>query len=233
MNLISILLGLTIIGVYFFVNASKKTRQLNYIDRYYFHKGIRSKLLQKHPQLTEQQADTVFKGLRDYFRVCHMAKKRMVSMPSQIVDDVWHEFILSTRIYDNFCAKAFGRFLHHTPAEAMQMPTKAQEGIKRAWRLSCSLEKINPKHPDRLPLLFAIDSLLQIENGFIYQLNCSSPATNRSALAYCASHIGCTSGCSGDSGGVFDSLSDTSSVGEDGGSGCSGGCSGGCGGGGD
>jgi hypothetical protein len=209
--------------IYFAIRANK-ARQLKYIERYHFHKGIRQKLLQKHPQLTEQQLDMVFQGLRDYFRICHQAKNRMVSMPSQVIDDAWHEFILSTRIYEKFCAKAMGRFLHHTPAEAMATPAIAKNGIKRSWRLACALERINPKKPVRLPLIFAMDGLLNISNGFIYQLDCKK----NPAGGYCASHIGCSSGCGGSS----DSSSDTTDSGDsDDSSGCSGGgCGGGCGG---
>ncbi len=205
--------------IYFAIRANK-ARQLKYIERYHFHKGIRHKLSQKHPQLTEQQLDMVLQGLRDYFRICHQAKNRMVSMPSQVIDDAWHEFILSTRIYEKFCTKAMGRFLHHTPAEAMPTPTLAKSGIKRSWRLACALEQINPKKPVRLPLIFAMDGLLNINNGFIYQLDCKKNA----AGGYCASHIGCSSGCGGSS----DSSGDASDSGN---SGDSSGCSSGCGGG--
>ena len=62
-------------------------------------------------------------------------------MPSQVVDDAWHTFILFTRNYELFCRKAFGRFLHHTPAEAMAGQTTATEGIKRTWRIACQLER--------------------------------------------------------------------------------------------
>jgi hypothetical protein len=223
MSLFFILLAAAI-GVYYLIASLKTTRQLGYIDRYGFHKAIRSKLLQKYPGLTEQQADKVFEGLRDYFRICHRAKTRAVSMPSKIVDAAWHEFILFTRGYHQFCGKAFGRYLHHTPAEAMRTPTQAQDGIKRAWQLACSLENINPRHPERLPLLFAIDALLQIEHGFIYQLDCTSRATNNSTVVYCASHIGCASGYSRDAGADSDGSIEASD------STCSGGCSGGCGG---
>jgi hypothetical protein len=210
--------------IYFAIRANKAKR-LKYIERYQFHKGIRQKLSHKYPQLTEQQLDMVFQGLRDYFRICLQAKNRMVSMPSQVVDDAWHEFILSTRIYEKFCAKAIGRFLHHTPAEAMSSPTLAKSGIKRCWRLACALEQINPKKPVRLPLIFAMDGLLSINNGFIYQLDCKK----NPAGVYCAGDIGCSSGCGGSS----DSSSDAADFGgSDDSSGCSsGGCGGGCGGG--
>ncbi|MGF1766345.1 hypothetical protein L4D06_03005 [Enterovibrio makurazakiensis] len=55
-------------------------------------------------------------------------------------------------------------------------------------------ESINPIHPAKLPLLFAIDAKLNIEDGFIYSLDCQ-----KTSSSYCASHIGCSSGCAGSS----------------------------------
>jgi len=219
MSLYFLVIGAVLLSLIYFAARANKARQLKYIEQNHFHNGIRRKLSQKHPQLTEPQLDMVFQGLKDYFRICHQAKKRIVSMPSQVIDDAWHEFILSTRIYEKFCIKAMGRFLHHTPAEAMPTPTLAKTGIKRTWRLACALEQINPKKPLRLPLIFAIDGLLNINNGFIYQLDCKK----NGAEGYCASHIGCSSGCGG-SGDAFDSGSSDSS-------GCGSDCGGGCGGG--
>lgn len=102
-----------------------------------------------------------------------IANGKMVAMPSEIVDVLWHEFILFTRAYEQFCQQAFGRFLHHTPTEAMPQKTVATEGIKRTWRLACAKEGINPRDPEKLPLLFAIDSMLDIKDGFI------TPLTNK------------------------------------------------------
>jgi hypothetical protein len=150
------------------------------------------------------------KGLKEYFHIANMANKQFVSMPSQVVDIAWHEFILFTVKYQNFCSKAFSRFLHHVPAESMRTPTMAQEGIKRAWQLSCKREKINPEAPSKLPILFRLDAALNIPNGFVYKKDCKSSAGD----GFCASHIGCGSGSGADSGGH----------------GCSSGCSGGCGG---
>lgn len=166
----------------------------------------------------------VFDALRDYFTLCNQAKKRMVAMPSQVVDVAWHEFIIFTRSYEIFTRKAIGRFLHHTPTEAMKAPTLAQDGIKRAWRLACAKENIDPFAPSRLPLLFSIDQLLDIEDGFHYTLNCKDQSTPQQTNRYCAGHIGCAAGCGGSgdsSGGLFDFLGDSS----DSGGGC-GGCGG-------
>ena len=186
------------------------------IARFAPHPSVLSKFRQLHPNLSLAQERQVIDGLRQYFRLCLRAQRRMVSMPSQVVDDLWHQLILHTRVYEQFCQQAFGRFLHHTPAEAMSSPTQAQTGIRRAWYLACKDERMHPKRAARLPLLFALDASLNIANGFYYQLHCD-PATTS---GYCASSIGCgggSDGCGGDSGGDSDGGGD-------------GGCGGGCGG---
>ena len=204
---------------------ARHRRRLAFIERYRFHPAIRRKVQERYPQLTEQQVETVFAGLRDYFHICSQAGRRMVSMPSQAVDVAWHEFILFTRAYQAFCEQALGRFLHHTPTEAMQTPTLAQTGIKRAWRLACARERISPSAPTQLPLLFAIDALLNIQNGYRYSLDCQDRSSPLYGDGYCAGHIGCAAGCGGDSG---DSEGAGDSGGSDGGDG--GGDGGGCGG---
>ncbi len=35
--------------------------------------------------------------------------------PSKLVDDVWHEFILCTKAYYDFCDRHFERMIHHFP----------------------------------------------------------------------------------------------------------------------
>jgi len=200
-------------------------RRAAYIGAYPYQRFLDKRLASRRPELSPEQRQAVFAALDDYFQLCRKAGRRMVAMPSQAADDTWHEFILFTRQYDKFCRHAFGRFLHHTPAEAMRTPTQASDGIKRAWRLAGAHEKINPKQPERLPRIFALDAALGIAGGFVYHLDCMAARNGSAGSGYCASHIGCSgggSGCAGDSG---------ASDGDSGGDG--GGCGGGCGGGGD
>ena len=106
----------------------------------------------------------------------------------------------------------------------MPEPQLAQAGIKRAWRTSCQRAVLNPKEPSHLPLLFTIDSDLNIADGFCYVVNCAGLHDKRQqADVYCAGHIGCGGGCSGSSGGCSA---------DSGGSSCSScsSCGGGCGG---
>lgn len=213
MDFLSLLALLALVVIALPITAKIKQRgRERFIDDHRFPSLISKAVLDSYPHLSTAQVQQVLLGLKQYFQLCNHAGRQLVAMPSQVVDVAWHAYILSTRQYQQFCQNAFGRFLHHTPAEAMQSPTQAQLGIKRAWRIACAREQINPKTPDRLPLLFALDAELGIANGFRYQLDCQA----RNGSGYCASHIGCSSGCAGSSG------SD---------SGCSGGDGGGCGGG--
>ena len=82
----------------------------------------------------------------------------------------------------------------------MRAPTDAQDGIKRAWRLACRRDGIDPKAPQSLPLLFALDAMLGIAGGFVYQVDCLAAAQAGAGTGFCAGHIGCGGGCSGGDG---------------------------------
>ncbi|MFC3966143.1 hypothetical protein [Nocardia jiangsuensis] len=64
-----------------------------------------------------QPRDLVITGLRQWLRCCGAALRddRMIGMPSHAVDEAWHGLILCTERYAEFCAAAYGRFLHHYP----------------------------------------------------------------------------------------------------------------------
>jgi len=49
------------------------------------------------------------------------------SVPTLEVDEAWHEFILHTKQYADYCSQKFGRFIHHVPGS----PT-ASVGVGRA-----------------------------------------------------------------------------------------------------
>ncbi len=210
-----------VLTAYYLYSRHRVRKRDEFIDNYQFPKKIKLQVAKKYPHLTEAQLNMVIKQLRVYFHICNDANGKFISMPSQVVDEAWHEFILFTRAYDDFCHKALGRFLHHTPSEGMTTPTTAQIGIKRTWKLACKYEGINPKSATVLPLLFGIDALFNIADGFHYTLNCSH-ASALGSSHYCATHIGCGGAMTG--GNAFDvDFSDG------GGDGCGGGC-GGCGG---
>jgi hypothetical protein len=173
----------------------------NYISGYQFPALLTQKLIEKYPHLAEQQADEIMTGLRTYFQICNMAQDEgdNLAMPSQAVDSAWHEFILHTKLYAEFCEQAFGRFLHHSPAEGMTTQTQAQLAMILTFKHACKLFGISRKRPDKLPLIFALDDRLNIPQGFIYSLHC----LNNNDGSFCLSHIGCMSNYKADGQGGF------------------------------
>ncbi|WP_157201523.1 hypothetical protein [Massilia sp. Root418] len=209
-----------------------KLKREAHIRSFVLPKGLFEKLMQQHPHLTTKECQLVAQGLRQFFLAHLKSGRKFVSMPSQVVDDLWHEFILYTKNYHQFCQRAFGRFLHHTPAIVMGTARQDNGGLKRCWHFACLEENINPAKPSRLPLLFALDAKLAIPNGFVYTPNCSGfqRQDDSGATVYCGADLGCSDGGGSDGGSGSDAGCDS-----DGGSGGGdGGCGGGgCGGGGD
>ena len=208
-------------------------RRAEFIRTFRWPRGLLQRLEQHHPGFERKDSALVSRGLRQFFLAYLMSGKRYVSMPSQVADDLWHEFILYTREYDSFCRRAFGGFLHHTPAVVLSEHRKGNEGLRRVWWYCCKYENINPVKPSRLPLLFALDSKFKIADGFVYHPDCEELRKNGSGTAYCGGDFA-NSSVDGSSSGFGDG--DASHGGSDGGSGDGGsggdGGGGGCGGGG-
>lgn len=186
------------------------------------------KLIATYPQLKRGDAELVLRGLRQFFMAYLRSGRQFVGMPSKVVDAAWHEFILHTQAYQQWCGSAFGKLLHHTPAEVMKgNNTQRNDGLRRTWYWACKEESIDPRNPTRLPLLFALDKKFGIEGGYRYEANCKSIGQASDSGSYCGSDFSSSdSGAAGDSGGFGGSESSGSSGGDggsDGGSGCGGG----------
>ncbi|MGB2221629.1 hypothetical protein [Neptunomonas sp.] len=170
-------------------------RRLPYINRYKFPDTIRNKLLEKYPHFNDSDIDMILDGLRSYFHICNVAGNNAVAMPSKVVDEAWHEFILFTAQYRKFCKKGLGRFLDHVPSLPLNNPAQhmGNASLKRAWRLSCEREKIDHVNPPALPLLFAIDELLKVQDGFYYSLVGEALEGVNDTKNFPVARIGCTS----------------------------------------
>lgn len=192
--------------------AKKKyLKRQEYIKNLVFQKMITHRLKIHYPELNENELSEIISGLKMFFLMVLNNKGKSIAMPSQCVDVAWHEFILCTKDYATFCENAFGKFLHHTPTESMKSATESTNGILNSWQFACEIENIDQEKPNRIPKIFAIDSKLNIKNGFHYVFDCSN---NIGSGQYCVTHIanqyeesrrgsgggGCSvsSGCGGD-----------------------------------
>ena len=206
--------------------AVREARRAEFIRGYTFPKGLIERLMKRRTSLQAKDAQLVARALRQYFLAHLKSGRQFVSMPSQVVDDLWHEFILYTRHYEAFCEQAFGRFMHHTPAVVLAAEQRDNAGLRRCWWQCCKEENIDPRRPTRLPLLFALDGKLGIADGFRYAPDCRALRAGGDGSVHCGGDF---SSASVD--GSTDGFGDGSGSAD--GSGSDGGCGGGCGGGGD
>lgn len=66
--------------------------------------------------ISAEEARSAGKELIKFLLLC--SKSRASLAPSEIIDDLWHNFILHTRDYWRFCDDFIGEFIHHVPSEA-------------------------------------------------------------------------------------------------------------------
>jgi uncharacterized membrane protein YgcG len=105
-----------------------------YIASYKFPAHISRRAIRRTPQLDETSWEMVEQGLREWFVCCAWRGRTVLGMPSRLVDEAWHEFILDSLSYTRFCDTAFGGYLHHTPDEAISTPMGDAVGDTiRAW----------------------------------------------------------------------------------------------------
>ena len=117
----------------------------DFIRSYMFPPGLLDRFSIHHPNLLLKDRQLVAHALRQFFIAYLKSGRKFVSMPSQVADDLWHEFILYTRHYDSFCQQAFGSFMHHTPAVVLGIDKQNNAGLRRTWWYCCLKENINPK----------------------------------------------------------------------------------------
>ncbi len=209
------------------LRAWEQSLRRQFVREAQFPRFLNAKLRETYPQLSLRDTELVLHGLRQFFMAHLRSQRQFVAMPSKVVDAAWHEFILHTKGYELWCASAFGRLLHHTPAEVLGRSAKRNDGLRRSWFWACKEESIDPRQPSRLPLLFALDKKFAIAGGFSYVPDCSA-LDRQSSDPYCGTSFG-DSGCGGGGGapGEAGSFGGSDSGGAGGDSGCGGGCGGG------
>ena len=78
----------------------------------YHHSQLVERLADKL-QLSTNQATGLFQDLKRFLHLCGSSDQQ--SVPPPHIDAAWHEFLLYTKDYSEFCNRFLGRFIHHTP----------------------------------------------------------------------------------------------------------------------
>jgi hypothetical protein len=83
------------------------------------------------------KGEALFEEVKKYLVLCESDRSTSWSMYSLRVDQAWHQFILFTVQYADFCRKFFGRFLHHNPSNAPK-GTEKRSGAESTFGMFCA-----------------------------------------------------------------------------------------------
>lgn len=161
------------------LEARQWSKQKLALQDWKFDESYIQELLLKYPHLTKVQVLEAFEQLRLYFQICWHYEKRLVAMPSKLVDVCWHVFICDTRNYARFCEAVLGRFFHHEPPSSWELKkvdiAKLSQlqtlSIARAYQGALAVELRNNmtnQATPGVPKLFMIDALMGIPAGNNY-----------------------------------------------------------------
>ena len=91
----------------------------------YQHQALTQRL-QRKLDLSDAEANQLFFDTKLFLFICGTNTDRGY-VPPKAIDNGWHEFLLYTEDYANFCNRYFGRFLHHRPFQP-EAPINIREG---------------------------------------------------------------------------------------------------------
>jgi hypothetical protein len=79
---------------------------------------LTEKLLKARIAPTSGEAEALFLEAKKYLVLAQSDDTKIWQMHSLRVDEAWHQFILFTAQYADFCERFFGRYIHHSPSNA-------------------------------------------------------------------------------------------------------------------
>jgi hypothetical protein len=102
----------------------------NSLDPEYM-RQVKLRVLRKDPLLHESDYEWRLFELKRFFVM--NAILQSVPMYSSKVDEIWHEMLMFTKEYQNFCEKFVGRMIHHIPHVESENRHIENSEHERAW----------------------------------------------------------------------------------------------------
>jgi hypothetical protein len=166
----------------------RTARRQEFVATYRLPKGVGRKLQRKLGYATD--LGIAFRGLHQWLRL-HVAAPGLLAMPSTAVGELWHDFILHTEEYQDFCRQAYGRTLRHLPEKSMETATPKAlhgEGVGRTFAMACADGGIRFPQMLGLPVLFQVDTALAMPDGQQWVLDCGHWNCSAISPARCVRH---------------------------------------------
>ena len=90
------------------------------------------KLLKDRICASQDEAQTLFREVKRFLHLNRIDRSRIWDMYSHRVDEVWHQFVLFTRQYTEFCERHYGIYLPHSPSSAPKLASSGPEAVPTA-----------------------------------------------------------------------------------------------------
>ncbi len=103
--------------------------KLTTINNYSFDFLKERLLLEENLLNSENEVNIAIEEFRKFLILVALEIKPL-AMISPKVDDVWHQFVLFTEKYSDFCTHVMGKFIHHKPNTTMDpVPLEAIDNV--------------------------------------------------------------------------------------------------------
>lgn len=100
----------------------------------------------KKTGLPIDEVEELFVDLKKWLWLVGQRKDPEPHMPSFVeqgaIDGFWHEFILHTKDYSQFCELYFGRYVHHTPTPDGMNDAGREMAITRPEEYECHMRDL-------------------------------------------------------------------------------------------
>lgn len=107
----------------------RRPARADFIRTHAFPPGLLDRQCKRRSGLSDKDKHLVGRGPRQFFLAYLTSGRQYVAMPSQVADELWHEFILYTRHHEAFRKQAFGGMLHRTPAVVLAADKRDNAGL--------------------------------------------------------------------------------------------------------
>lgn len=96
------------------------------LEQYQLPAGVIERIRKMHPFniMTDEELGTWITEFKKFIAILVLndGKNRRIEMVSELVDEVWHAFILFTKEYADFCNQVMGKYIHHEPNTSALVP---------------------------------------------------------------------------------------------------------------
>lgn len=96
----------------------------------YSNRGLAQRLQEKM-EISHQEARALFDDMKRFLYLAATTPTPLA--PPELIDEAWHNFILFTKDYADFCRKYFGKFIHHFPVLPEERASRNGSIIKNTY----------------------------------------------------------------------------------------------------